>query len=1003
MFSKTNVSECERYNPDNVFKRFKTIEFPTSFVGLSTTKVLDVEVDLNVSAYLKTMFDNKLMKFTDAWEVSASHRAFNIRSIDNHTIAITFNPKNGKRCCNNELHSEVGRYYICGEFEYCTLSHSPDVVNFGNIFVNQKVTRHFRIRNESRATTSKMKYVRITGFEVTPQKFTIPPNSSRHLTIALKPTCLLLKKKITFEVRNCHDITDEMEEEDENFLTYIITIEAKVSYNKNPKEVLVESLHKLKENLTKYTYLNEELKTHNKRKDIAQTYLAISKKSHFKKTITEKFSTGKDKCVYSSTTEIRKSGSQFCKNIPVKITTYQLFDILFTPFDLEFGRIGLSTYGEKDLTIKNNSKYDITIKLLKDDCVLYTENKLINLSLKLKSKAEIKVAIFCLGIFEGNYAGTFEYVIDNKYYRKHPYHLQVGNPTLMVLDKCLKFGMVTSEYFVTSVPVKIINNFNVDTVFRWDELHLDAPFEIIPMNGIIPKQSCRICDILYVSKPTKSKTHEVDLMTGSKLAKTIPLELNVVTRKLSIKFLQTAVTFKDIALNIETMERVKLENSSREIAFFYIVEPLIPGFRIQPMSGTIRPKMVITFEIIVKISCILEFAFDVYVKINNKENVILPVNGLLGPPDSNSLSTDIRNYIGEYERSYDNNPKVKLKTVSKDIAYCRITGVITVPWIKFSEEHFEIDLKTSASSNINFSMKNVSKYSIYVTILTSKLGPNFSLDLQTEENHSIINESNIKFELDQQKEALFTLKFHPKGHGKFVTTALLYLDKHMTIPYHNLTFIGKRQTPTLTPSTYRIVFPPCYVNDEISRTITLIFEDNSDDESFSCMSKEEPNLVVEFLNFENIEKETKIQTIVTVQIKVCCKTTYARKLVLSFNHTCGSGCDIEVSFCFTYCQLTLHTLSIVKPQDNPYPYFPLNSQTKLYDYLDASSKFLEKWMFQQGFRRDLYPIIPDTFHAISAAISSSSAATKSKGINVSYLNFVKRIAGPLMKHIRKIV
>lgn len=61
VFLRPKVLECDRYNPDNVFKRFKMIEFPTSFVGLSTTKALDVEVNLTISAYLKTMCDNHLL------------------------------------------------------------------------------------------------------------------------------------------------------------------------------------------------------------------------------------------------------------------------------------------------------------------------------------------------------------------------------------------------------------------------------------------------------------------------------------------------------------------------------------------------------------------------------------------------------------------------------------------------------------------------------------------------------------------------------------------------------------------------------------------------------------------------------------------------------------------------------------------------------------------------------------------------------------------------------
>lgn len=55
------MSNCVSYNPDNVFTRFKVLEFPISFVGLSTTLELDVEVDLNTSAYLKTLCEGRLM------------------------------------------------------------------------------------------------------------------------------------------------------------------------------------------------------------------------------------------------------------------------------------------------------------------------------------------------------------------------------------------------------------------------------------------------------------------------------------------------------------------------------------------------------------------------------------------------------------------------------------------------------------------------------------------------------------------------------------------------------------------------------------------------------------------------------------------------------------------------------------------------------------------------------------------------------------------------------
>lgn len=344
---------------------------------------------------------------------------------------------------------------------------------------------------------------------------------------------------------------------------------------------------------------------------------------------------------------------------------------------------------------------------------------------------------------------------------------------------------------------------------------------------------------------------------------------------------------------------------------------------------------------------------------------------------------------------------MRLKAVNKDISYCHITGVITVPWITFSIDKFEIEYIPHEDNTLIFTMTNVSKYYLYITILTSKLSPNYTLNLQTDESESLINESNIKLELNCKQEATFCLKFHPKGHGKFVSTALLYLDKNMTIPYYNLTFVGKRRTPMITPSTYRVIFPPCYVGTELTRVISMKIEAISDLDSFNCVSREEPNLFAKFLNYEVVQVLDEYHTIITVDIRISCANPHSRILNLIFYHECGSSCDVEIIFCFTYCPITLHANSVVKPVDNPYPYFPLPSQTEFYEYMEICSTFIEKWMFLQGFHRDLYPMIPDTFHAISSAISSQTSGTKPKGINTSYLNFIKRVAGPLMKHIHK--
>lgn len=52
---------CELYDPDTVFEHFRVVEFPMSIVGLSTSQKLDLTVDFNKSAYLRTVCEGKLM------------------------------------------------------------------------------------------------------------------------------------------------------------------------------------------------------------------------------------------------------------------------------------------------------------------------------------------------------------------------------------------------------------------------------------------------------------------------------------------------------------------------------------------------------------------------------------------------------------------------------------------------------------------------------------------------------------------------------------------------------------------------------------------------------------------------------------------------------------------------------------------------------------------------------------------------------------------------------
>lgn len=550
---------------------------------------------------------------------------FDLRLIKTHGIF----------CCNDESHAEVGRYYISGQYEYHKIVHYPNVVNFDELVLNEVVTRYIRIHNQSKVMAVKMNSIKCTGFTVSPLCFTIPPNSSKRIEVTCRAISLVMTKKLIFNIRNPHDVVQlEAPYEsppDDNYLTYTIAIEVRVVCKQKSREVVVKSLQNIYEPHAYYTFLGEELITNEKRKEIAHKQLQDARR--VKPHVIEKISCKRQQCYSNTTLKVPKlKGRDFCLPSERTISNEELFDIFFSPNIIDFGRVSLYTYGEHKLVINNKSKYDVIVKLLCDDFVVYTDDRLNKLQLSIGPLSTTVVNILCYGSMEGNLEGTFLYTIDNKYERQHPYVLDVGNPELIITDTILKFGMVTSEAFITSLPIKLINTYNVDIDFKWAEFHPDTPFEVKPTSGTVPKHKSKFCDITYVCKHTKTKFHEIQCQSKGLRTQIIPVELNVMSRKLSIKFLEPVIHFEDIALNLECTEKARMENSSREIALFYVVEPLLPGMTIKPMSGIICPKMVITFDITVKISCILDFNHDIVVKINNKENVTLALSGNVVEP-----------------------------------------------------------------------------------------------------------------------------------------------------------------------------------------------------------------------------------------------------------------------------------------------------------------------------------------------------------------------------------
>lgn len=586
---------------------------------------------------------------------SANHRAFELVIINDHKLKINFKPtneciskarRNKKesdrfisdvhliqanriRCCNNERHAEIGRYYMCGSFEYCQIVHYPDIVDFGEVLINNKYMRTVHFRNNSNKITCNLFYSKVTAIEVNPEEFILMPNTTRTINFFIKPSRFCVTNFIIFKVFTENKICNN---ECNNFLSYKIGIKCIIKLVPSIKSHIVESLHKLREQNLKYTYIGDELNTKLQRDNAAMLFFKTFKTKRVIKSAMGILPKNANKYDCNYYIPKQETFNNFCK-IPRKlIPLCEIFDLIFQPYIINFDKIEINTFGFQQFTIKNNSVYEISIIFQKHKCITYTQEHLQSFKVKIKPATFASIKINCLAYFKGSHKGTFEYIIENIYYLQHPYTVQVKNAILSVKDKILKFGMLYSDNFVTSIALPLYNNYNVPVEYKWTKLDT-TPFKIIPDEGHIPSYSCRICNVQYLCKQLKAKVYEIDVMSCKEENIAVPIEMHIFTKKHAIKFSQKCLIFKDIPLNLKIFEDVELENLSKEFAVFNIIEPLISGFTIEPMYGVIKPKMIMNLKVVVKIPCVLDFAFDINIKINNKDIICLAVSGNVIEPD----------------------------------------------------------------------------------------------------------------------------------------------------------------------------------------------------------------------------------------------------------------------------------------------------------------------------------------------------------------------------------
>lgn len=594
-----------------------------------------------------------MQRFDEAQATSPAHRAFEVRHVTERIVKIRYHPTracvswtrvkkdmgnkficdlrfirvDGNPCCSNPHHAEVARIYLSGHYEYCELSHSPQVVDFGEMTIGQTLSKHIMIRNDSNLPAVLEKNAQpIVAHHVKPIKLTIPAKSTRKLTITIKPTCLKVENIVKINITNASNMLSDTED---NFIPHDIPIKVKVTYNKKPIQHCraVESLKHLYELNPSYAFMGDELEQCNEKRKIALQLLQKAKRP----LPIIKLLSKNNRCL--STMSLHQTLQADCEPEVKRFSMYDLLDISLLPHTVEFGKIAVNSHGKKKLTIYNNTSYEIIIKFMKNKLIYYTDLNVKTISLNVRPNTQQTIIVFCRGD-AGCDSGTFKYNINQKYFREHHYSVQAGNPSLTLKENNFKLGMVTQDNFITSTSVRITNEYNVSVNFKWDDLPADAPFDIMPKCGSVPKYSTKFCNISYICKQSKKLHYVINFQSLSAEAnhqeqeKTVlPVEVTILLKKLLSKFLELPLYFKDVPLNLETTQEAILENSSREFATFFVVEPLLKGFRVEPKSGIIRPKMMTLLKISVKLPSVMDFNVEINFKLNNKETLILCAAG----------------------------------------------------------------------------------------------------------------------------------------------------------------------------------------------------------------------------------------------------------------------------------------------------------------------------------------------------------------------------------------
>lgn len=286
------------------------------------------------------------------------------------------------------------------------------------------------------------------------------------------------------------------------------------------------------------------------------------------------------------------------------------------------------------------------------------------------------------------------------------------------------------------------------------------------------------------------------------------------------------------------------------------------------------------------------------------------INDILGPVNINSNATNHTNYfLRDKIANYENIAEITVvRHYPKSLPIVRVTcsaidktldfSSLNINFLYFGEDHYANIVST------DFEITNTSDDVAAVCIRTDNLDYPFSL--VPKDSSVEYYEVSYKVVLEPGEKVTFLAEFFPSEVGEYIIKLPLFLRHYFDDKIFNyLTLKGVYDTPTITPSTYRIDFEPVPVKLANEVQFELLMNNHFE----YCEVFAETDLMglkTIFKNGKNPELGESVLPVKIVYEGINENCFYSK---LFFSCTCNAQCDITVTGVSENNLLTTHAYS----------------------------------------------------------------------------------------------